>query len=113
MKVIRDYLQRLETFNLDVKLALISASLVGFSVWGGIYTVLLNLYLIRLGYGAVYVGIINGAGLGAAALFSVPAGALGRLMGLRRVMIIGTLLGATGMTTLPLVEFVPVSAQSA
>ena len=67
--------QRLR-FNRDVRLYLVTAGLVGFC-WIGIYLVLFNLYLLRLGYGPEFIGTVNAAGSLAYAVFSLPAGALG------------------------------------
>jgi MFS family permease len=85
---------------------------VGFTVFGGIYTVLLNLYLLRLGYGPEFIGLVNGAGLLAGAVFSLPAGALGRRWGIRRMMIAGMNLMVVGFGLLPLAEFIPTTLQA-
>ena len=42
------YLDKLRMFNRDVRLYLITAALLGFTVFGGIYPVLLNLYIKQL-----------------------------------------------------------------
>ena len=74
-----NYVKALRLFGRDVRLYLITAALVGFC-WQGIYVVLFNLYLLRLGYGPEFVGLVGAVGLLAYAVLSLPAGALGRLL---------------------------------
>jgi MFS family permease len=105
-EMIANYLGKLRLFGRDVRLYLISWALVQFAV-SGILVVLLNLYLLRLGYGPEFVGLLNAA---AALVFSVsclPAGALGRRWGSRRPMIAGLSLFVVGIGLLPLAEFIP------
>ena len=67
------YLQTVRQFNRNVRLFLLSAALIGFTTSGGVQGVLLNLYLLRLGYGLDFVGQINSIGGLVFALFSLPA----------------------------------------
>jgi MFS family permease len=83
------YLATLRTFQRNVWLYFAAISLIGFTVDGGIYSVVFNLFLLRLGYGPEFVGQVNSAGLLAFALCSLPAGALGGRIGNRRAMIVG------------------------
>jgi MFS family permease len=83
------YVHTLRLFSRDIRLYLISFALFAFTIFGGIYTVLLNLYLLRLGYGPEFIGLVNAVGLLALALFFLPAGAITRRWGLRRAMIAG------------------------
>ena len=57
------YLHVLRDFNRDVRLYLITTMLIGLTVDGGVYTVLFNLYLLRLGYGPEFIGLVNGSGM--------------------------------------------------
>ena len=98
--------EALPLFNRDVRLMLFSQALIGFTIFGGIYTVLLNLYLLRLGYGPQLIGQINAAGALSFALLSIPAGMLADRWGARRCMILGLLLAALGFGLLPLGEFI-------
>ena len=100
------YVRDLRSFDRNVRLYLISGALVGFTTAGGIYTVLLNLYILRLGYGFELVGMVNAAGAIAYALFCLPAGAMGKRFGTRRVMLFGMVLITVGNGMLPLAEFV-------
>jgi MFS family permease len=100
------YLQKLRLFSRDVRLYLISAALAGFSYFG-IYVVLFNLYLLRLGYGPQFIGLVNGVSWLPVVVFSLPAGALGRRWGARRAMAAGMILSVAGLGMPPLAEFVP------
>jgi MFS family permease len=102
------YLRMLQRFNRPVRLYLVSSALFGFTIFGGIYTLLLNLYLLRLGYGPGFVGVVNASGMLALALFSLPAGALGGRWGSRRTLIAGLSLIVIGLGLLPLAELFPV-----
>ena len=66
--------ERLNRISPPILFYLIGTALVGFALDGGIYAVLLNLYLVRLGYGPELIGMINSAGQLAFALFSLPLG---------------------------------------
>jgi len=101
-----NYIQKLRLFNRDVRLYLITAVLIGLS-YMGIFTVLFNLYLLRLGYGPEFIGLVNAVALLAYAIFCLPAGVLGRLWGVRRILIVGMSLMAVGLGLSPLVELIP------
>jgi MFS family permease len=105
--LLNTYLNALRHFNRDVHLFLIASALTGFTVFGGIYTVLLNLYLLRLGYGPDFVGQVNAAGALSFAFCSLPAGFVGHRWGNRRTLIVGMTLAAIGYFLLPLAEFIP------
>ena len=98
--------EALSQFNRDVWLVLFSQALIGFTIFGGVYTVLLNLYLLRLDYTPQLIGQINAAGALSFALLSLPAGLMGDRWGSRRSMIVGMILSALGFGLLPLGEFV-------
>lgn len=106
-----NYWDTLKYFSRDVRIFLITAVLIGFTVFGGIYSLLLNLYLLRLGYGPEFVGAINATGLLALALLSLPAGSLGGRWGVRRAMILGLSLCVVGYGSLPLAEWIPAAAR--
>ena len=98
------YLHVLRDFNRNVRLYLITTMLIGLTVDGGVYTVLFNLYLLRLGYGPEFVGLVNGAGMLVFALCCLPAGALSGRWGNRRMMITGLSLLLIGCGLLPFAE---------
>lgn len=101
-----NYLKVLRLFSRDVRLFLITTALLGFSYFG-IYALLLNLYLHRLGYGPAFVGLVNAVGPFAFALCSLPAGALSQRWNSRRTLMFGYALEAFGLGLLPIVEFIP------
>lgn len=104
--MVTTYLQMLRLFSRDLRLFLVTAAIVGLA-WDGMRTVLLNLYLLRLGYGPQSVGLINGVGALAFALLCPPAGTMGRRWGSRNMLIAGASLLAAGFGLLPLAEFLP------
>ena len=85
---------------------MLSNALHGF-VFFGIYALLLNLYLLRLGYGPAFIGLTNAVGPLALAVASLPVGLLSRRIGSRRVLIIGYFFTAVSLTLLPLGENLP------
>ena len=108
-EIATSYLRAVRLFNRDVRLFLIAVALIRFAAFGSIYTVLLNLYLLRLGYGPEFVGLVNAVGMFASAAFSLPASALGRRWSSRRIMIAGLSLSVVGFGALPLNEFTPLT----
>jgi MFS family permease len=102
--VITTYLNMLRLFSRDVRLFLVTATLVALA-WDGMRTVLFNLYLLRLGYDPVFVGLVNAVGALAFALLCLPAGAMGTRWGSRNMLIAGVGLLAVGFWLLPLAEF--------
>jgi MFS family permease len=106
------YLQTLRLFSRDVRLYLFTAALVGFSFFG-IMNVLLNLYLLRLGYGPAFIGLVNGGPALAFAASALPAGLVGAHWGYRRSLILGVSLISAGVVLLPLAEYLPAAWQAA
>jgi len=86
---------------------LFSTAIVGLTIQNGIYPMLFNLYLLRLGYGTDFIGVVNAAGMLSTAVFSLPAGALASRFGLRRTMIAGMGLAVLFHGLLPLVAYLP------
>lgn len=107
--MVANYLRTLRNFNRNVRLYLFATSLLGFAIDGGVYAVIFNLYLLRLGFGPEFIGQVNSVGLLVFALSSLPSGSLGAWLGNRRMMIVGlacTVLGGFGLT---LAEFATVT----
>jgi len=63
------YLQALRQLNRDVRLFLVTAFLFGFG-YAGIYFLLVNLYLLRLGYELEFIGLFVATGALSFAVFS-------------------------------------------
>jgi MFS family permease len=104
------YLHKLRLFNREVRLYLMTAALIGFAV-DGIRGVLFNLYLLRLGYGPEFVGLVSAVGGITFSVLSLPAGGLGARCGLRRALITAVGLVLSGLGLLPIVDWVPTSWQ--
>jgi predicted MFS family arabinose efflux permease len=96
----------LHALSKDVRLYLISATLVGFT-WDGIRAVLFNLYLLHLGYGPESIGLFNAIGALTFSAFCVLGGALGSRSSTPRLLALGVGLIVVGCGLLPLVQFIP------
>ncbi|MBV7327520.1 MFS transporter [Chloroflexi bacterium TSY] len=101
--MLTNYIRQLRLFNYDVRMYMITAALIGFNYFG-IVSVLLNLYLLRLGYGPGFIGLVNGSTALAFALSSLPSGALGNRFGYRKIVVAGIGLIGAGIGLLPLAE---------
>jgi MFS family permease len=104
--MVEEYVRAVRSFSRDARLLLATAALFGFTVFGGITPTLLNLYLLRLGYGTEFIGLFNAAGGLSVAALCLPAGAFGARWGPRRVLIAGSILLALGNGLLPLAGLV-------
>lgn len=83
----------------NVRHYLLATALIGFALDGGVFSVLFNLYLLRLDFGPAFIGQVNSMGLLAFALSSFPAGALGTRLGTRRMMLLGlTMMAGSGLS---------------
>ena len=89
------------SFGRNARLFLLTLALATLII-DGVYAVVFNLYLLRLGYDAAFIGQINSAGLLVFAMASLPAGELGKRWGSRRAMIVGLFIVLAGSLTLPL-----------
>jgi MFS family permease len=98
------FVQELRLLRPAVGRYFVTIAVVGFAVDGGVYAVLLNLFLLRLGYGTEQIGLINAAGTLTFALFSLPAGALGARLGSRRMLLIGLGMLFVGCMLIPFAD---------
>ncbi len=73
----------------------------------GVYTVLLNLYMLRLDYGTEFIGLVNAVGLLTFASVSLPAGILGSRLSTTLLMKIGAAISVIGGLLLPQAELLP------
>jgi len=89
-----------------VRLYLISTALNGFTV-DGIVSVLFNLYLLRLGYGPEFIGLVKAVGALVMAFSSLPAVTVGQRWGTRRALIAGVGAMAIGYGAYSLTHFLP------
>jgi MFS family permease len=102
---------RFRSLNTTALLYLAAVTLAGFAVDGGVYTVVFNLYLLRLGLGPEMIGIVNGVAQFTFAVMSLPAGALGERYGVRRMLVAGMALMVAGCIGIPLADLLPVPLQ--
>ena len=96
----------LRTLNPSIRRYLVIWALLGFGYFG-IQGVLLNLYLIRLGFGAAFIGVLIASGQIIWAAAALPAAAIGQRFGLRAALIAACTLLTLGMVLLLLVEALP------
>ncbi|MEM7344401.1 MAG: MFS transporter [Chloroflexota bacterium] len=108
---ITNYIQILRSFNRNIQLYLITIGVLGFTFEGGIYAVLFNIYLLRLGYGPEFIGLVNGVGPLVFAVSSLFATVLGNRWGNRRLMVLGYTMMTLGLGLIPMVEFLPAAWQ--
>ena len=101
-----NYLRSFRHLSRDVYLFLLAWGLVTFA-YAGIQAVLLNLYLLRLGYGPEFIGLLNGMGTLIWAIVALPAGAIGARWGLRQAMVVGIIFSLIGGSMILLVESLP------
>jgi MFS family permease len=102
----KNYWQIVRGLNRDMRLYLLADGLSAFTVDGGIYAVIFNLYLLRLGYRELFIGSVNGLGVLAYGVFSLVAGWLGSRFSTRKLIGIGLGVMALGCAALPCAEWV-------
>lgn len=107
----KSYFQALRLIGKDARLYLAASTLTTIS-YTGIYVLIFNLYLLRLGYGPEFIGLVNGAAQLGVVAFSLPAGILGRLWGSRRTLVMGLVVATLGLLLVPVAEFVPSNWQA-
>ncbi len=96
-------LPSLRAFSHDAKQLILSSGLIAVSFFG-VFSLLRSLYLLRLGFGAPYVGAYYATGAFTFMAMGVPSGLLGQRFGTRRMMLVGSWLTVIGMSILPLLE---------
>jgi MFS family permease len=90
----------------DTKLLIAVSGILGLGFYG--ITMLLRvLFVLRLGYGPQFVGLFNAVGSLGFMAMSLPGGALGSRIGVRRTMLIGAATTVMGMALMPVAEFLP------
>ena len=90
--------------NRDIRLYLVVPFVIGFS-WLGLFVVLFNLYLLRLGYGPRFIGLLTALGPLMFIVMSIPGGLLSRRWGSRRLIILGVSIYTVSFTLLPWGEY--------
>ncbi len=105
--------QNWRTFSPDAIRHLINAGLFGLTLDGGINAVIFNLYVLRLGFGPEFVGLVSSVGMLTFALCSLPSGRLGARIGLRRTMLIGASITCAASVLVLLAALLPAVATAA
>jgi MFS family permease len=106
----KTYLNSFRRFNKDIWLYLALWCAISFGYFG-VVGVLMNLYLVRLGYGTEFIGLMHGSGQLIWGVFALPAAMLGSRLGAKRMMTSGMVFNAVGMVLLLSVEALPVDVQ--
>lgn len=97
----------------NVALYLFTLAMVGFTVDGGIYSVVFNLFLLRLGYGPEFIGLVSAVGLVAFTVGSMLAAVAGSRLNNRRLVTLGVAVMTVACSALPFAEFVPLAGRPA
>ena len=85
------YWSKIKSFNRETRIVVAIQAVGGF-VYGGIWSVLSNLFILRLGYGTAFIGTVLAAMLATQAVLSLPAGALSVALGPRRTLVLSLVL---------------------
>jgi MFS family permease len=99
-------------FDQSILRFLVVWSMIGFAYFG-IIGVVLNLYLVRLGYGPEFIGRLHASGQLAWAIFALPAGLIGRKWGIKQALIAATVVNAAGTIVMIAAESLPADLLSA
>jgi MFS family permease len=106
------YMQAVRLIQRDAWKLMSVSVVVGFGYFG-IYAVIFNLYLLRLGYSPGFVGTLNSVALLVSALCAIPAGMVGRKWGVRAGLRGGYLIWLVASLLLPLSEVMPEELRAA
>lgn len=104
--IIKRPLRTILEYKLQARLFFLVIAALGFAI-DGVYSVLMNIYLLRLGYGTEYIGLLNAVALLTFAIASLPAGLLGARWSNSLMLKIGVGLIFAGGGLLPMAESMP------
>jgi MFS family permease len=110
--MLSEYRQALRLFSRNARSYVIFNLFVGL-YYNGLFLVLLNLFLLRLGYGLDRIGLINALGWASVLVCSVPAGMCGTRWGTRQALVAGSILYTLGVGLCPLAMFAPLHLRTA
>ncbi len=100
------YWHKLRLFDREAWLAIAVWMAIGLCM-DGVLAVVLNLYLLRLGYGPEFVGLANGVSMAAGAVAAPLAGLAGTRLGLRPALLIGLITNALTLAAFSLAGLLP------
>lgn len=103
----------LPNLNKNVWYVLISSAVIGFSIEGGVTTVLFNLLLLRLDYGPEFIGILASVGNTIFGLGAIVGGFICLRWGAQRTMLLGMLIATLGLSLILIAPAFEGSARSA
>jgi MFS family permease len=103
------YRQALIESHRNARLLLANSAIMGFAIDGGIYSVIFNLYVLRLAFGPEFVGQVNSMANLAFAIGCLAAGWLGTHWGSRSTMITGLIVVLSGSSAVWMTDMVPPS----
>jgi len=105
------YLEAVRRLDRDVWLIIFFRVTLGVC-FIGIYSVVFNLYLLRLGYGSEFIGLVQGIVFLGMSAFSLLSGWMGKRYGSRRMLIIGSGLSILPFAAIPFSEVIPATYRS-
>jgi MFS family permease len=82
------YIAALRTYSRDVRIILVASAISSFTM-DGVFPVVFNLYILRMGFDAGFVGTVNAIGLLLFSVAALPAGSIGTRFGARTAMVVG------------------------
>jgi MFS family permease len=100
----KSFLGNIRSFSLGIWLYLMAWFVLQFS-FAGIYSVLLNLFLRRLGYSEEFMGLVLGSSALGFALFAIPAGGFGARWGYKKMIMTGMISGTICTFLLPFAQY--------
>lgn len=104
--MIRELARAVRSYGREVRLILAVSALVAFAV-DGVFPVIFNLYILRMGYGPEFVGQANSVALVVFSFSSLLAGTLGSRYGTRRIMVTGVTVTMASAWALSLSDMLP------
>lgn len=101
MDILKEYIRTICGFHGNVKLLLLRSFII--CLYTGIYGILFNLYILNLGYGADFLGLVLSMHVLASSATSIPAGVLCDRFDKKKLMVIAGLFST--LTAVPLYLF--------